>query len=32
MAEKLKALGRENRELREANEILRKGLDYLACA
>ncbi len=32
MVEKLKALGRENRELREANEILRKGLDYFACA
>ena len=25
MAEKLKALERENRELRQANEILRKG-------
>ena len=32
MAEKLKALERENRELRQANEILRKGLDYFACA
>ena len=32
MAEKLKALERENRELRQANEILRKGLDFLACA
>jgi transposase len=32
MAEKLKALERENRELREANEILRKGSDYFACA
>ena len=31
-AEKLKALERENRELRQANEILRKGLDYFACA
>ena len=30
MAEKLKALERENRELRQANEILRKGLDYFA--
>ena len=32
MAEKLKALERENRELRQANEILSKGLDYFACA
>ena len=32
MPEKLKALERENRELRQANEILRKGLDYFACA
>jgi transposase-like protein len=32
MAEKLKALERENRERRQANEILRKGLDYFACA
>ncbi|MCA3287394.1 MAG: hypothetical protein ING09_12650 [Roseomonas sp.] len=32
MAEKLKARERENRELRQANEILRKGLDFLACA
>ena len=32
MAEKLKALERENRELRQANEILRKGLAYSACA
>jgi transposase len=32
MAEKLKALERENRELRQANEFLRKGLDYFACA
>ena len=31
MAEKLKALERENRELRQANEILRKGWDYFAC-
>jgi transposase-like protein len=28
MAEKLKALERENRELRQANEISRKGLAY----
>src|SRR6202453_2672842 len=28
MAEKLKALERENRELRQANEILRKGSAY----
>jgi transposase len=32
MAEKLKALERENRELRQANEILREGLVYFACA
>ena len=32
MTEKLKALERENRELRQANEILRKGLAYFACA
>ena len=32
MVEKLKALERENRELRQAHEILRKGLDYFACA
>ena len=32
MAEKLKALERENRELRRANESLRKGLAYFACA
>ena len=32
MAEKLKALERENRELRQANEILRKGLAYFAAA
>jgi transposase len=32
MAEKLKALERENRELRQANEILRKGLAYFARA
>jgi transposase len=32
MAEKLKALERENRELRQANEILRKALAYFACA
>ena len=30
MAEKLKALERENRELRQANEILRKALAYFA--
>ncbi|MCA3380334.1 MAG: IS3 family transposase, partial [Roseomonas sp.] len=30
MAEKLKALERENRELRQANEILRKGLAIFA--
>ena len=32
MTEKLKALERENRELRQANEILRKGLAYFAGA
>ncbi|MCA3329253.1 MAG: IS3 family transposase, partial [Roseomonas sp.] len=32
MAEKLKALERENRGLRQANEILRKGLAFFACA
>ena len=32
MAEKLKALERENRELRQADEILRKGLAYFAGA
>jgi transposase len=32
MAEKLKALERKNRELRQANEILRKGLAYFAGA
>src|SRR6478752_3812386 len=32
MAEKLKALERENRELRQANEILRKASAYLAQA
>jgi transposase len=32
MAEKLKALERENRELRQANEILRKASAYFACA
>jgi len=32
MAEKLKALERENRELREANEILRKASAYFAQA
>jgi transposase-like protein len=32
MTEKLKALERENRERRQANEILRKGLGYFACA
>lgn len=31
-AEKLKALERENRELRQANEILRKASAYLAMA
>ena len=30
MAEKLKALERENRELRQANEILRKASAYFA--
>jgi transposase len=32
MAAKLKALGRENRELRQANEILRKASAYFAQA
>jgi transposase len=32
MAEKLKALERENRELRQANEILRKASSYFAQA
>jgi len=32
MAEKLKALERENRELRQANEILRKASAYFAGA
>ena len=32
MAEKLKALERENRMLRQANEILRKASAYFACA
>jgi transposase-like protein len=32
MAEKLKALERENRELRQANEIFRKASAYFACA
>ena len=32
MAEKLKALERENRELRQANEILRKASAYFARA
>ena len=32
MAEKLKALGRENRELRQVNEILRKASAYFAQA
>jgi transposase len=32
MAAKLKALERENRELRQANEILRKGSAYFAQA
>jgi transposase-like protein len=32
MAERLKALERENRELRQANEILRKASAYFACA
>lgn len=30
MAEKMKALERENRELRQANEILRKASAYFA--
>ena len=32
MAEKMKALERENRELRQANEILRKASAYVAMA
>ena len=32
MADRLKALERENRELRQANEILRKALAYFAQA
>ena len=32
MAEKMKALGRENRELKQANEILRKASAYFAQA
>ena len=32
MAAKLKALERENRELRQANEILRKASAYFAMA
>ena len=32
MAEKMKALGRENREFRRANEILRKTSAYFAMA
>jgi len=32
VAAKLKALERENRELRQANEILRKASAYFACA
>jgi len=32
MAEKMKALERENRKLRQANEILRKASAYLAMA
>ena len=32
VAEKLKALERENRELRQANEILRKASAYSALA
>ena len=32
VAEKLKALERENRELRQANEILRKASAYFAAA
>jgi hypothetical protein len=31
MPEMLKALERRNRALRQANEILRKGLDSFAC-
>ena len=32
MAERMKALERENRELRQANEILRKASEYFAMA
>ena len=32
LAEKMKALERENRELRQANEILRKASAYFAMA
>jgi transposase len=32
MAERMKALERENRELRQANEILRKASAYFAMA
>ncbi len=32
MAERMKALERENRELRQANEILRKASSYFAMA
>ena len=32
MAERMKALERENRELRQANEILRKASAYFALA
>ena len=32
MADRMKALGRENRELRQANEILPKALTYFAMA
>jgi len=32
VAEKMKALERENRELRQANEILRKASAYFAMA
>jgi transposase-like protein len=32
MSDKLKALERENRELRQANEILRKASAYFAMA
>lgn len=32
VAEKMKALERENRELRQANEILRKASEYFAMA